>query len=187
VQSTPVFDSLSHSHFGQNRDVIFWRGSTMQVKATFLKWLPYALIAAAVLIFFIGEHMYFARVSFFEEEIANISPLQDKELQTFLEMTRILLTLATAAIAALGGFLLSRHGAVWPTSSIALMIATVALAAWSIYFGYFSFDSIRWMLHNNFFNLSNPYVVWPQIAQFWTFLLSVILFAIFVFRGVRRA
>jgi hypothetical protein len=58
-------------------------------------------------------------------------------------------------------------------------------SAASLYFGYLSYQQVTWMLGAGFFDSHNSRLWWPSRAQFWSFLISVVIFADFVYGSVR--
>ena len=65
------------------------------------------------------------------------------------------------------------------------VVASWALCAASLYFGYLAYQQAVWMLNNGFFNPANPRIWIPTRAQFWSFLASVVVFADFVYMTVQ--
>ena len=112
---------------------------------------------------------------------------QKRQLDFWSEMNKLLITLATVTIGAVGGFMLQHT----KTSGLPQPVMRRAAASWifcalSIYFGYLSYHEASWMLSLGTFSANNPLIWWPSRAQFWTFLISVILFADFVYGSVRH-
>jgi hypothetical protein len=122
-----------------------------------------------------------------EERVEKLTELQSKQLDTFNENNKLLITLATALIGAITGFLLHREGnsRVEP-GDLRRAVAAWVFAALSLYFGHLTSRQITWMLQAQFFDLFHAAVLWPARAQFWTFFLSAILLADFVYRSVQR-
>lgn len=115
-----------------------------------------------------------------------ILELQKRQLDTWAEMNKLLITLATATAGAVGGFMLNRDKA----SPLSREQRRRAGASWmfcalSLYFGYLSYHEAMWMLRFGVFDSFNPRVWWPARAQFWTFLVSIIIFADFIYGSIR--
>ena len=115
-----------------------------------------------------------------------ILELQKKQIDTWSEMNKLLVALATATIGAVGGFLVHRDkdARLTPRQRRRAALSWFWCAA-SLYFGYLSYQQIAWMLGIGFFDAHNPRLWWPARAQFWTFLAAVVLFADFVYSSVR--
>jgi hypothetical protein len=122
-----------------------------------------------------------------EERVEKLTELQSKQLDTFNENNKLLITLATALIGAITGFLLHREGnSRVEAGDLRRAVAAWVFAALSLYFGHLTSRQITWMLQAQFFDLFHAAVLWPARAQFWTFFLSAILLADFVYRSVQR-
>jgi len=121
-----------------------------------------------------------------EVEVQVLSQLQEKELAAFLDMNRLLVTLATTLLGATG-FLLTANRKTnqsfrefWAVAGCGISVGL------SLYFGYEAYIGILWMLKNTFFDLDNPAILWSRYAHFYTFLLGVLLFADFAFHELRK-
>jgi hypothetical protein len=65
-----------------------------------------------------------------------------------------------------------------------------AAAGWifcalSLYFGYLSYQQAAYMLSVGAFDFTSPRIWWPAQGQFWSFIVSVILFADLVYGTTR--
>lgn len=147
------------------------------------------LYLAFVLIFLalMGINFYFSHLKIVEGEVDTLTNLQETELNAFLEMTKLLTTLATAAIGAIAAFASYRYtvGGM-PKSQEGKAIIASLLAGISILLGYVSYGKLVWMLHSHFFDLYTPFVYWPAQFQFYIFLLAIVVVCDFVFRGLRK-
>jgi hypothetical protein len=113
-------------------------------------------------------------LSFAETEITELTPLQEKQLDLFMEMNRLLTTLATLVIGALGAILAHRYSSRQIPAGRLIWAGLAALASGcSLLCGYLSFRTAVWMLHSGFFNLFVSQVELPTRAQFFAFLGSV--------------
>lgn len=111
---------------------------------------------------------------------------QKKQLDTWAEMNKLLITLATLTIGAIGGFMVHRDKAsALPARAMRRAAASWIFCALSIYFGYLSYHEAAWLLSLGAFNSYYPRLWWPAHAQFWAFLISVLLFADFVYGSIR--
>jgi hypothetical protein len=109
---------------------------------------------------------------------ADLTSLQAKQADIYVQVTQQLFTLTTLLLAGVGLFVSPENstrvaGPKWP-----LAVVAVAAAA-SMYFGYLSLNSTVWMLSKNFFHLQTPVLYYTRFAQFWTFSVAVLLFAWF--------
>jgi hypothetical protein len=120
--------------------------------------------------------------------ISELNPLQEKQLGAFLEMNRLLITLATALLGAIGFFLASTHKGhysprqLWPAVLSALFVGI------SLYYGYRAYEDIVLMLQPPFptFDLDGYLISWDRYAHFFTFLLGVFFFADFAFHQLTK-
>jgi hypothetical protein len=111
---------------------------------------------------------------------------QKRQVDIWAEMNKLLITLATAMAGALGAFMLNRD----KTSPLSAEQMRRAAASWifcafSLYFGYLSYSEATLILSHGVFNSYTPRLWWPMEAQFWTFLISVILFADFIYGSIQ--
>jgi glucan phosphoethanolaminetransferase (alkaline phosphatase superfamily) len=140
-----------------------------------------------VIVFTVAVWQFQSRVAgtYVEPYVDSLSPLQEKQLDAFLEMNRLLTTLGTGLLGAMGFLLVnsrtSRSGSrqTWTALGSALCVAL------SVYFGYLVYLGVLWMLDANFFNLNDPRILWPRQAHFYSFLLGVLLFGDFAFHDLR--
>jgi hypothetical protein len=148
----------------------------------------YLSTCVVFVIFVVFEVLYVSKVSFVEDEISALSPLQEKQLEVVLEMNHLLTTLATASLGAMGAFLIYRYKPTdrLPGHQLWRANGSCALAGLSLFCGYLSYDKLVWMLGNQFFNPSNPRILWLNRIQFWAFALSVFFAADFVFRALGK-
>jgi hypothetical protein len=110
---------------------------------------------------------------------------QRQQLDIWTEMNKLLIALATVTIGAVGGFLVNLDKSN-PVSPARLQRAAVSwiFCALSLYFGYLSYNEAVGMLRLGTFDTFDSRLWWPTRAQFWTFLISVILFADFVYGSI---
>jgi hypothetical protein len=122
--------------------------------------------------------------------------LQQRQLDSYFQMIELLITLATLAMGGITGYVINRNNTVGLSSPLLRrVVASWALCAASLYFGYLAYQQAVWMLNNGFFNPANPRIWIPTRAQFWSFLACVVVFADFVYaslplndvRGARRS
>ena len=109
-----------------------------------------------------------------------------KQLDMWAEMNKLLIAFATVTIGAVGGFMLNRD----KTAPLSPQGMRRAAASWlfcalSLYFGYLSYQQATWMLSYGIFDPLGARLWWPARAQFWSYLVSVILFADFIYGSLR--
>jgi len=108
--------------------------------------------------------------------------LQQRQLDSYFQMIELLITLATLAMGGITGYVINRNNTIGLSSELLRrVVASWALCAASLYFGYLAYQQAVWMLNNGFFNPANPRIWIPTRAQFWSFLACVVVFADFVY------
>jgi hypothetical protein len=128
-----------------------------------------------------------SRMGFAAPKTTDLTKLQEKALETVVEMGRLLTTLATALFAGASAYGSTRYrGVPIPSSQLVLIAASCSFAASSIISGYFAYDTMVWMLMNNFFAPTLPALSYRLDAQFWFFALSVAAVAIFAYRELEH-
>jgi hypothetical protein len=116
----------------------------------------------------------------------NSAEYQKKQVDSFMEVNKLLITLATLSIGGITGFVLHRDKSLkLNESQLRRVIASWALCAASLYFGYLSYQQVTWELYWGFFDPYNSRLWWPARAQFWTFLSSVVVFADFIYGSLQ--
>jgi hypothetical protein len=141
------------------------------------------VVALGVLIWQLQDHMFSA--PYIETQTESLSQLQEQQLNAFLEMNRLLVTLGTATLGALG-FLMSSHKGGLKWRELLSAAASAVLAGCSLYFGYLAYQGILWMLQNGFFDLDNAAIQWARRAHFYTLLLSAFFFADFIIHDLGK-
>ncbi|UCE07796.1 MAG: hypothetical protein JSW07_07120 [bacterium] len=140
--------------------------------------LPIVLI----IIYFIFLH---PTIPLPEIEKPTLDTIEIKAYEAFMERCKLLISLATALIGAIGLlFIWEKKKEIKTTNFQKAFIFTSAISAgFSIYLGYITYCRIIEFLSNKMFNINvlNPYLRIPIEAQFWTFLISIILLGFFVF------
>jgi hypothetical protein len=112
--------------------------------------------------------------------------LQQRQLDSYFQMIELLITLATLAMGGITGYVINRDNRVGLSPlHLRRVVASWALCAASLYFGYLAYQQAVWMLNNGFFNPANPRIWIPTRAQFWSFLASVVVFADFVYASLQ--
>jgi len=122
----------------------------------------------------------------FESQVESLTQLQDQQLQAFLDMNRLLTTLGTTMLGALGFLLASRSKDRAGSSVRWSALASGAFAGLSVFFGYIASEGILFMLRNQFFDLEAPVILWPHTAHFYALLLSVLFFSDFAIHDLNK-
>jgi hypothetical protein len=145
------------------------------------------------LVFYLGATGFILAVWQYQKNVTGnwIEPLtpslstgQDRELDALLEMNRLITTLGTGLLAAIGFLLVNvrraKRGpeALWAACSSALCVA------FSLFFGYVVYLGVISMLQNQYFDLDVGPILWARQAHFYTFLLGVVLFGDFAFQNL---
>lgn len=116
----------------------------------------------------------------------NSAEFQKKQVDSFMEMNKLLITLATLSIGGITAFVVQRDKALkLSPPQLRRVIASWTLCAASLYFGYLSYQQVTWELYWGFFDPYNSHLWWPARAQFWTFLSSVVVFADFIYGSLQ--
>jgi hypothetical protein len=128
------------------------------------------------------------RPQVYGELISDLSPLQEKQLGAFLEMNRLLITLGTALLGAMGFLLVNAHKARSSARQLSPAFASAFFVGLSIYYGYRAYEDLVIMLQppDPTFDLNGYLIAWDRHAHFFTFLLGVFFFADFAFRQLTR-
>jgi hypothetical protein len=144
----------------------------------------YASMAIAVAIMLVVESRI-SSLSVTEPLLDKLSDFESKQLDIFVEMNKLITTLATGLIAASVGFFVNRDQHADLTSADLRRASAIWISgALSLYFGHLTYRQIEWMLATHFFNIFYPGVWWPARLQFVSFLVSAVLLADFIFRTV---
>lgn len=139
------------------------------------RWLIAALLAVMI-----GFEVLLSSHSVSEEVLTELKDFQTRQLDVFLEVNKLLTTLAAAAIAATAGFFTGKRAL--DTRRLAAVWTCLGL---SLYAGFVTSQQVVWMLDKRFFNLYYPGIVWPSRVQFWGFLIGMLLLAGVVHRSIR--
>jgi hypothetical protein len=120
------------------------------------------------------------------EDKATTTLFKEKQLDVWSEMNKLLIAFATVTIGAIGGFLLHRDKAE-PLTIPQLRRAATSwfFSALSLYFGYLSYQEATKMLRHGVFDPLTPLLWLPARAQFWCFLISIVLFGDFIYTSIR--
>lgn len=121
---------------------------------------------------------FMSGLSFVADRVQDLNNLQQKEVDTFLQMTSLLAGFATLTLGGIGAL-------IWDTKKVGKaspqLVTATASSALSLYFGYISYRYLLWMLENQFFDLSHHLIATTSLLQFSAFLISLVFLADFVF------
>jgi hypothetical protein len=121
-----------------------------------------------------------------ELPIFSVAPIQEKAVDAFLEMNRLLTTLATTLLGAMGLLLVGGFRGKSCTRELWAAIVGAVSAGISIYYGYAAYLFVIYMLQAGSFDPYNPPLLRDQYAHFYTFLVAVVFFADFVYQNMRE-
>ena len=144
------------------------------------------LAFTVVVLLLVGFEAFLTRLPFADAIPDYAEQLQQRQLDSYFEMIQLLITLATVVIGGITGYVINRDNTMGlSTPQVRRVVASWALCAASLYFGYLAYQQAVWMLNNGFFNTANPRIWIPTRAQFWSFLASVVVFADFVYSSLQ--
>lgn len=123
------------------------------------------------------------------QPLTQLDGVQEKQLDAYLEVNRLLTTFGTTLLGALGFLLFGQQKASdWTRHRWAAWLG-VLLVAVSIFFGYvaylFLLQTLRDQVQQRGFDLTSSSPHWAQQAHFYTFLAGVVFLADFVFHNMR--
>jgi hypothetical protein len=127
-----------------------------------------------------------SRMQVYGSLIDSLTQLQEKQLEAFLDMNRLVTTLGTTLLGAMGFFLASSRKAHSLPRELWAAFGSAVCVGLSLYFGYHAYEDILLMLQNKTFDLTSPQISWDRHAHFNTFLLGVFLFADFAFHELSK-
>jgi hypothetical protein len=116
--------------------------------------------------------------------LTQLNDVQQRQLDAYLEVNRLLTTFGTAILGAFGFLLLGQEKpGTWQRHRLAVVIGVLCVAV-SIFFGYVAYLFIQSMLRDGLFDLTSLSPHWAQQAHFYTFLAGVIFLADFVYHNL---
>lgn len=147
----------------------------------------YLLLAAVVIVLhFIDAVLIDLPMILPQADSRAVAEFQQKQVDMWAEMNKLLIAFATVTIGAIGGFMLHRdkaHPLLPP--HLRRAAASWLFCALSLYFGYLSYQQATQLLKHGVFDPFTPRLWWPARAQFWSFLVSIILFGDFIYTSIR--
>jgi hypothetical protein len=120
-----------------------------------------------------------------EQTLNTLDPLQQKELDAFLEMNRLITTLSTGLLGALSFILVNRGKEQRGLPGQWTAYLSAICVGLSLFFGYVVYLAIVNMLDNHYFQLFTWQIQWARQAHFYTFFLGVVLFGDYAFHTLR--
>jgi hypothetical protein len=145
------------------------------------------------LVFYLGATAFILAVWQYQKHIPGnwIEPLtpslsagQGRELDALLEMNRLITTLGTGLLAAIGFLLVNVRRANRGSEALWAACCSAICVGLSLFFGYVVYLGIISMLQNQYFDLDVGPILWARQAHFYTFLLGVVLFGDFAFHNL---
>jgi len=123
-----------------------------------------------------------------EKETSELTKVQEKDMEVFLAMDQLLISLATLTIGGVTAIIFQRYkGRKVPPLQLRRAILSWAFSGFSLVCGYLSYQKVEWMLGNSFLNLHKGLVRWPGFLQFAAFGLSLLFLLNFVLRALEDA
>ncbi len=139
--------------------------------------------SAIIIILALWEVQRAISQSFFEPAVTDGSFVNRSQVDALLGQSNLLTTLCTGLLGALGFFWIhGRDTGRW-TGAKWLALASAACAVLSLVFGYMVYLALLDMLRGQMFDLAMP-AMWVRYAQFYCFLLAVMLFGDFAFQNL---
>jgi hypothetical protein len=148
--------------------------------------LFYAVVAI-ILIFLALAQRYLSRLPFAEPEVHALIPFQEKQFGIFVDMSKLLITLATLALGGIGAFVFKRYeGKSLRSAQVFRAITAWLLCVLSLYCGVLINERLVWMFQSGFFNLTNSRILWVYETQFWTLAVAILFLADFFYHGLNE-
>lgn len=138
-------------------------------------WFFWIAVLLPVAVALVAAYFYVIRAPMVEDRIAQLSSLQEQQLQLFQGRVGVLLTVTTLVIGGAGALLLHFYEA--GSGSVAQQrwaFLTLVTAGLSVFSGYLTYDAAIWMLRSKFFNLETVALRVPSQIQLWTSGLAVV-------------
>jgi hypothetical protein len=111
-------------------------------------------------------------------------PMADKALDAFLELNRLLLTLGTSVLGAMGLLVFGAFGGKSCSRELWAVIAGAVSVGLSMYYGFVAYLQVMATAATVGFDPYNPAVVHNLYGHFYLFLVGVVFFAGFVYQNM---
>ena len=150
--------------------------------------LPCILFIFMILLIFFLFTLFFNPVPDPDTAVSTLSNLQEHAIDIMVEMNKLLISFSLLIIGGVGGFLIHKHKDIKIHSmfQIIVIILCMIFASLSVYFGYVLYFMMIEMLSNEMFDPYNNMILQPQQCQYYSFILSVVLFALFAINIATR-
>jgi hypothetical protein len=145
------------------------------------------------LVFYLGATLFILAVWQYQKHMTGnwIEPLtptlsceQGRELDALLEMNRLITTLGTGLLAAIGFLLVNVRQPKRGSQALWAACCSAICVGFSLFFGYVVYLGIISMLQNQYFDLDVGPILWARQAHFYSFLLGAVLFGDFAFHNL---
>jgi hypothetical protein len=117
------------------------------------------------------------------EVVKELSNVQTKQLDAYLELNRLLTTLGTTLLGAIFFLMFNNSRFVWKRRTWAAILGTLSICV-SIFFSYVAYLFFIASLGDGDTDITRSLPHWAQQAHFYTFLLGVVFFADFIFHNL---
>ena len=180
------------SELSQSRSTRSWAAGPVRAYSSHVRSpripgaVRFYLAFSAIVLILVAFEAFLTSLPFADAIPDYAEQLQQRQLDSYFEMIQLLITLATVTIGGITGYVINRDNTKGLShAQLRRVVASWALCAASLYFGYLAYQQAVWMLNNGFFNPANPRIWIPTRAQFWSFLASVVVFADFVYMSLQ--
>jgi len=144
-------------------------------------------VAALILFALLLLQLFFSQLQFTSDEVTSLSKLQEKQLDIFVDMNKLLITLSTVSLGGIGVFIFNRYKSQeLPWYQIKRVVFAWIFCGLSLYCGVLTNERLVWMLQTGFFDLTNPRIIWVYRSQFWSLAIAIFFLADFFYRGLRK-
>jgi hypothetical protein len=116
----------------------------------------------------------------------NLNEVQKKQVDVYLGMVQLLITLATAVAGGLIAMVYARYDArTLPLAQTQRLLASWTLAGLSLLAGYVAYQNLLQLLALNLLDFTHPILLWPSRIQFVAFLACIATSVEFIWVGLR--
>jgi len=142
------------------------------MKRDWFFWIIVLLIIIGIPTF---AYVYFQGASMVEEQVKELSTMQQGELSLFQQRVSALLTITVLLIGGAGALLLHFHEKnTGSRTQHRLAVVAVVAAALSAFAGYLTNDAAIWMLRVGYFNLESLPLKILSLGQLWMSAIAVV-------------
>lgn len=152
-----------------------------------LFYLTIAAVAAAVSLFEFWYVHHSQILGVVQGEVQELSPSEEKAVDTFMDMNMLVTTLGTGLLGELF-FLIAQSKRRLKNKELLPAFLSFGLVFLSLYYGYQTYrDAVAMLQHQPFvFSLDNDAISWDRLAHLWTFVLGFFFFADFAFYELNK-